>query len=199
MHKYLPNLYAFIDQYDHKIFENNITNLGIIYRNYHSVNREKELFKISKACKKNRYKLFVSNSIKLALKVKADGLYIPAFNKTEKFSNYENKKFVILGSAHNQKEIHEKIKQNCKIIFISPTFFVKKKNTYLNVHKFNFLTRNIKANFLALGGINKKNINKLNILFNIKGFGGISFFKKKPAFKRPVFLKNKILLYNLKR
>ena len=75
MHKYLPNLYAFMDQYDHKIFKNNITNLGIIYRNYHSSDREKDLFKISKACKKKRYKLFVANSIKLALKVKADGLY----------------------------------------------------------------------------------------------------------------------------
>ena len=199
MHKYLPNLYAFIDQYDHNIFKNNITNLGIIYRNYHSKNREKELFKISKACKKKRYKLYVSNSIKLALKAKADGLYIPSFNKTKKFLNNENRKFIILGSAHNQKEIYEKIQQNCKIIFISPIFYVKKTNAYLDVHKFNSLSQQRKVNFLALGGINKKNIKKLNILSNIKGFGGISFFKKKPAFKRPVFLKNKILLNNLKR
>jgi len=199
MHKYLPNLYAFIDQYDHNIFKNNITNLGVIYRNYHSKNREKELFKISKACKKKRYKLYVSNSIKLALKAKADGLYIPSFNKTKKFLNNENRKFIILGSAHNQKEIYEKIQQNCKIIFISPIFYVKKTNAYLDVHKFNSLSQQRKVNFLALGGINKKNIKKLNILSNIKGFGGISFFKKKPAFKRPVFLKNKILLNNLKR
>ena len=199
MHKYLPNLYAFIDQYDHNIFKNNITNLGIIYRNYHSKNREKELFKISKACKKKRYKLYVSNSIKLALKAKADGLYIPSFNKTKKFLNNENRKFIILGSAHNQKEIYEKIQQNCKIIFISPIFYVKKTNAYLDVHKFNSLSQQRKVNFVALGGINKKNIKKLNILSNIKGFGGISFFKKKPAFKRPVFLKNKILLNNLKR
>ena len=188
-----------MDQYDHKIFKNNITNLGIIYRNYHSSDREKDLFKISKACKKKRYKLFVSNSIKLALKVKADGLYIPSFNKAKKFLNNESKKFVILGSAHNQKEIHEKIQQNCKIIFISPIFFVKKTNTYLDVHKFNSLSQSRKANFLALGGINKKNINKINVLSNVKGFGGISFFKKKPAFERPVFIKNKILLNNLKR
>ena len=186
MHKYLPNLYAFIDQYDHNIFKNNITNLGVIYRNYHSKNREKELFKISKACKKKRYKLYVSNSIKLALKAKADGLYIPSFNK-------------ILGSAHNQKEIYEKIQQNCKIIFISPIFYVKKTIAYLDIHRFNYLSQHRKVNFVALGGINKKNIKKLNILSNIKGFGGISFFKKKPAFKRPVFLKNKIPLNNLKR
>ena len=181
MHNYLPNLYAFIDHYDHKIFKNNITNLGIIYRNYYSTNREKDLLKISKECKKRRYKLFVSNSAKLALKVKANGIYIPSFNRTKKFLNSENRKFIILGSAHNQKEIYEKIQQNCKLIFISPIFYVKKANTYLDVHKFNNLSKSKKVNFLALGGINKNNIRKLNILFNIKGFGGISFFKKKPA------------------
>ena len=199
MHRFLPSLYAFIDQYDHNIFKNNITNLGIIYRNYRSKNRQKDLFKISKACKRKRYKLFISNSTKLALNIKADGLYIPSFNKTKQFLNSENKKLMIIGSAHNQKEINEKIQQGCQLIFISPIFFIKKSDSFLNIHKFNFLSQRRKINFLALGGINNKNIMKLNILFKLKGFGGISYFKKKPAFKRPVFLKNKILLNNLKR
>ena len=43
---------------------------------------------------------------------------------------------------------------------------------------------------MALGGINDNNIRKLRLL-NIKGFGGIRMFKKKPAYKRPVLLKNK--------
>ena len=38
----------------------------------------------------------------------------------------------------------------------------------------------------ALGGINEKNINKLKIL-KTHGFGAIGLFKKKPAYKRPVF------------
>ena len=98
--------------------------MGIIYRNYNAKNREKELVKIAKACKKNRNQLFVSNDIKLVIKVKAEGIYIPSFNKIKNFANLE-----------------------------------------------------------------KKNINKIKLL-NTKGFGGISFFKKKPAFKRPVFIKN---------
>ena len=44
------------------------------------------------------------------------------------------------------------------------------------------------ANILALGGISEYNIHKLKLL-NIKGYGGIRMFKKKPAFKRPVFIK----------
>ena len=178
-----------MDQYDDQIFENNNTNLGIVYRNYNDPQREVELIKIAKACKKRRYQLFVSNDIKLALKIKADGIYVPSFNKTKKFLNLEKKNLIILGSAHNQKEIREKISQKCSAIFLSPIFYVKKSKNYLDVYKFNSLSYSKKVDFLALGGINEYNIRKLRML-RIKGFGGIGLFKKKPAFKRPVFLKN---------
>ena len=69
------------------------------------------------ACKKRGYQLFVSNDIKLAHKVKADGIYVPSFNKTKKFSNLEKKNLIIIGSANNQKEIHTKITQNCNRIY----------------------------------------------------------------------------------
>ena len=185
MHKYLPNIFVFLDEYNENIFQNNNINIGVIYRNYKAKNREKELSKIAKACKKKRYQLFVSNDIKLMLKVKADGIYIPSFNKTKKFQNLEKKNIKILGSAHNQREIREKISQKCKTIFLSPIFFVKKSKKHLGLHKFNFLSNNNKVNFVALGGINKKNIKSLKLL-NIKGFSGIGMFKKKPASLRPV-------------
>ena len=126
-----------MDKYDKKVFENNNTNIGIIYRNYNSLNRKIELLKILKECKKKRYKLFVSNNIKLALNVKADGIYIPSFITINKSQNLENKNLIILGSAHNQKEIHNKILQGCLGIFLSPLFVTKKKNRCLNIHKFN--------------------------------------------------------------
>ena len=183
-------MYIFIDQYNNKIFENNSINVGIIYRNYNDAKREKELIKIAKACKRKRYQLFVSNDVKLAIKSKADGIYVPSFNKSKKFINLENKNLTILGSAHNQKEIQEKILQKCRAIFLSPLFYVKKSKTFLNIHKFNYLSNARKVNFLALGGISENNVKKLQLL-NIKGFAAITLFKKKPAFKRPVFIKNK--------
>ena len=189
MHKYLPNLFVFLDQYKSQTFENNNTNLGVIYRNYNDPKRETELIKIAKACKKKRYQLFVSNNIKLALKVRADGIYIPSFNRTKKFFNLEKKNLTILGSAHNQKEIREKISQKCRAIFLSPIFDVEKSINFLSVYKFNYLSRLNKVSILALGGITEHNVRKLRLL-HIKGFGGISMFKKKPALKRPVFLKN---------
>ena len=190
MHKYLPNMFIFLDQYNNQIFENNNTNIGIVYRNYNDPKRDKELIKIAKACKKKRYQFYVSNDIKLAFRTKADGIYIPSYNRTKKFINLEKKNFTILGSAHNQKEIHEKISQKCKAIFLSPVFYVKKSNRYLDVNKFNSLSCSRKIHVLALGGINEQNIRKLKLL-HIKGFAAIRLFKKKPAFKRPVFIKKK--------
>ena len=163
--------------------------MGIIYRNYNTKKRESELVKIAKACKKNRNQLFVSNDVKLAIKVKAEGIYIPSFNKTKGFANFEKKNIKILGSAHNQKEIQKKISQNCTAIFLSPIFYIEKSNRFLGVHKFNYLAYSNTINIFALGGISENNIHKLKLL-NIKGFGGIRLFKKKPAFKRPVFIKN---------
>ena len=87
--------------------------MGVIYRNYNTKKRENELVKIAKECKKKKYQIFVSNDAKLAIKIKADGIYIPAFNKKKQFKNLENKNFQLLGSAHNQKEIKEKILQKC--------------------------------------------------------------------------------------
>ena len=91
--------------------------MGIIYRNYSTQKREKELVKIARVCKARRNQLFVANDIRLAIKVKAEGVYIPSFNKTKGFANLEKNNIKILGSAHNQKEIQIKIFQNFKIFF----------------------------------------------------------------------------------
>ena len=184
-----PKIFIFLDQYDSQIFKNNITNVGIIYRNYNDDKRENELAKIAKACKASRNQLFISNNIKLAIKYRANGIYIPSFNKTKKFLNLEKKNITIIGSAHNQKEIHKKIDQNCVAIFLSPIFYVKKSKTFLNKNKFNFLSRYNKIDFFALGGINENNIQKLKLL-NVKGVGGVTIFKKKPALNKAGFLKN---------
>ena len=189
MHKYLPKFFIFLDEYNSEIFKNKNINIGIVYRNYKDRKRENQLIKIAEACKKNRYQLFVSNDVKLAHKVKADGIYIPSFNKTKNFSNLEKKNLIILGSAHNQKEIHRKILQNCSAVFLSPLFYVLKSKNFLGLHQFNYLSYMNKTNILALGGISENNIRKLKLLYT-KSFGGISIFKKKPASKRPVFIKN---------
>ena len=188
MHRTFPKVFIFLDKYDSQLFKNINTNIGVIYRNYNDKKREKELIKIARACKKSRNQLFISNDAKLALKAKAEGIYIPAFNKTKCFANLEKKKITIIGSAHNQKEIQKKINQKCIAIFLSPIFFVEKSKNYLGIHKFNYLSHNNNTKNLALGGISESNINKLKLL-NIKGFGGISIFKKKTGLFEAGFYK----------
>ena len=124
----------------------------------------------------------------MAYKYKAEGIYIPSFNKTKKFLNLEKRNIKIIGSAHTQNEIQKKIQQNCEAIFLSPVFYVEKSKSYLNLYKFNNLTHLNKTNILALGGISDKNIRKLKLL-SIKGFGGISFFKKKTGLEEAGFHK----------
>ena len=193
MHKILPKFFIFLDRYNKYVFKNKNISIGIIYRNYKDRKRENQLIKIAEACKKKRYQLFVSNDVKLVYKVKADGIYIPSFNKIKNFSNLEKKNIIILGSAHNQKEIQEKLSQKCQAIFLSPIFYIKKSTNFLNIYKFNYLSRSNKVKILALGGITEHNIRKLKLL-QINGFGGIRLFKKKPALNKAGFLKNKFFL-----
>ena len=117
MHNKFPKIFYFIDKFNKDDIKNLDKSIGIIYRNYEAKDRDKELAKIAKASKIRGYKLFVSNDIKLALKYKAYGFYIPAFNRNKRYSNLEKKTMVILGSAHNQKEIYEKMAQKCIGIF----------------------------------------------------------------------------------
>ena len=148
----------------------------IIYRNYSSkIPNEELILKIKKYCKKKGNKFYLSNNIKLAIKLNLDGAYIPSFNKTNKHLAYSFKKdFNLVGSAHNLKEIRIKERQNVSKIFLSSLF--KKNNNYLGINKFKFLTKLTKRDTVALGGISNKNLKKLLLLKN-SDFAGISYFE----------------------
>ena len=181
MQKKFFQLYYFIDEYNHSELSCLSKNINIIYRNYKKNNNISTLISIRNYCKKNKINFFISNNVNLAVKYQLDGVYIPAFNKQINFIKFLlPTNFKIIGSAHNNKEISIKQKQGCNFIFVSPIFKVKKKKYHLDVVRFNLLTLNKKIKFVALGGINEKNKNKLNLL-SICGFAGISYFQKKTA------------------
>ena len=127
-------------------------------------------------CKKNRRRFFISNDIKLAKKLNADGLYLSSTNRNLIFKSISyKKKFKILGSAHNFKEIKIKELQNVSEIFLSP-LFKDKKNKQLNIYKYTNLKKFTIMKDISLGGINYKNIKKLRLI-KPYGFAGISFFE----------------------
>jgi thiamine-phosphate pyrophosphorylase len=175
MHVNLPTKYYFINKFDTNNIDNLEKNTGIIFRNYSLKINLKTILDIKKFCKKKSYKFFLSNNVRLALKLKLDGAYIPSFNKDTKHLSFSIKKnFVILGSAHNNNEIKLKEKQLVKIIFLSSIF--KKNKNYLGINKFRLLSRLTNQKVIALGGISNKNLKKLKLL-NCSGFAGISYFE----------------------
>ena len=175
MHVNLPRKYYFINKFDTNNIDKLDKNTGIIFRNYNSKNNLKSIIILKNFCKENGYKFFLSNNIKLALKLKLDGAYIPSFNKDTKHLSYSfTKNFIILGSAHNNKEIKIKQKQSVKIIFLSSLF--KKNKNYLGINKFKLLSKLTKKKIVVLGGISKKNSKLLKILNNFE-FAGISYFE----------------------
>ena len=151
----------------------------IIYRNYDNINHIENILKLKEYCKDIKTKFYLSNDIKLSIKLRLDGIYIPSFNnKANYVQNYSlPKNFDVIGSAHNIPEINIKLKQKCSEIFLSPVFKVNKSKKFLGINRFNLISLNKKAYFIALGGINEKNYKTIKLL-RANGFASISWAKK---------------------
>ena len=176
MHSYLNTKYYFISKFDTKNIDKLDKQTVIIYRNYSTKKIDESLLlKIKNYCRKKRLKIILANNIKLAIKLKFDGAYIPSFNVNFHHLNYNLKNnFKIIGSAHNVKEIKIKEVQKVERIFLSSLF--KKNKNYLGLNRFKLLSKLTKKKIVVLGGITKKNIKKLQLL-NKPEFAGISFFE----------------------
>ena len=175
MHNKYLQKYYFINKFDSNYIDRQDKNTVIIYRNYKSNNNLGTIIKFKKYCKKKNYKFYLSNNTKLAINLNLDGAYIPSFNKqTNHLSFSKTKNFLLLGSAHNIKEMKIKEKQGVKIIILSSLF--KKNKNYLGINKFKLLSKISKKKIVALGGITNQNLRKLKLL-NCFGFAGISFFE----------------------
>ena len=167
--------YYFINKFETNIIDIQDKQTVIIYRNYSSKINEELILKIKKYCKRRKVKFYLSNNIKLAIKLGLDGAYLPSFNKNIKHLAYSLKKdFRIIGSSHNLKEIRIKERQKVEEIFLSSLF--KKNKNYLGIYKFKLLTNLTKKPVVALGGVSKNNIKKLNFLGR-SDFAGISYFE----------------------
>ena len=176
MHYWLPKKYYFINELDTNTIKKCDHNTAIIYRNYNSkIIDILKILNLKNYLKKRKNKFLLSNNIKLALKLGLDGAYIPSFNKDLKHLSYSiNSKFLIVGSAHNLREIRIKELQKVKSIFLSSLF--KQNKNFLGLNKFRNISNCTENKIIALGGISKKNIKKLKLL-DAYGFAGISYFK----------------------
>ena len=176
MHDKILKKYYFINSFDTNIINKQDKTTTFIYRDYKSAKLDtNKILRLKAFLKKRGNKFLLANNFKMALKLKLDGVYLPSFNNKFDHLNYSTySNFIILGSAHNLKEIKIKELQKVQRIFISSLF--KKNNNFLGINKFKIISRYSKKKIVALGGISKENIKKLRLL-NISGFAGISFFE----------------------
>ena len=168
--------YYFISKFDANKIKKQDKKTIIIYRNYSPNKIDKTLIlKIKRFCRKNSIKFFLSNNIKLALKLNLDGAYIPSFNKSLHHLSFSlKKKFGLIGSAHNLKEIRVKEVQGVDKIFISSLF--KRNKNYLGINRYKLLSKLSKKKIVVLGGISRSNVKKLKLI-NYPNFAGISYFE----------------------
>ena len=168
--------YYFINKFETNDINKQDNQTDIIFRDYASKTLdEKLILRIKEYCKRRGLKFFLSNNVKLAIKLNLDGAYIPSFNNDTRHLSFSfKKKFLLIGSAHNNKEIKIKEKQNVKVLFLSSLF--KKNKNYLGFNRFKLLSKFTKKKIVALGGISNKNLKKIKLL-KCFGFAGISYFK----------------------
>ncbi len=185
-----PYIFYFIDKYNIDELANLEKNIDLIFRNYNKKLKIDEIKSIQKFCKISKRNLYLSNNIKLALRLGLSGVYIPSFNNSLNFASKHSlpNKFEIIGSAHNVNEIRIKKLQKCSKIFLSPIFKSKKNQKFLSTIKFNISTMSEDVDFIALGGMNKNNYKKLR-LTKVVGLAGISWIKKNGLRELRPFLK----------
>ena len=178
MHKIFNNYYYFIQKNQSQLIDLLPKNTTLIYRDYQNPTNINELINLKKMCHKKNKFFFLSNNVKLAIKLDLDGAYISAFNKSFSHNSYNlKKKFKLIGSAHNLEEIRIKEKQNITSIFLSPIFKTSKYKKFLGIYKFIKLMKLTKKDIVSLGGINEKNIKKIKLI-GINNIASISMFQK---------------------
>jgi thiamine monophosphate synthase len=140
--------------------------VNIVYNsNFEDKDKFINFLNLNYYCKKKKIPLFVLNNTKIAIKYKLNGIFLTSDNKRFTLTPHIKKKFRIIGSCHNQMEFFTKYNQGCEEITFSPFFFNNKysRTKILGPIKFNLISQHWNAKICALGGINEKNLKKIQL------------------------------------
>jgi thiamine monophosphate synthase len=190
---YIENFFFFTDLINNEIIHQilKFKNISLIYNTLDKNENLKELMKIKLFCNKNNIKLYIKNNIKLAVKIKADGVFLNNEFKKKILQKNEKLNFKIIVGIHSVKEFYLKKYEHYSDVIISPIFYNKKYsiNKILNPVKFNLMSLYWKKRKYALGGINKNNFKKIYLTSSI-GVGFVSLINDLKI-KKPVCFFNK--------
>jgi len=167
--------YYFIEKYNVHKFNKLDRDISLIWRSKHIENDIRGIEKTAIFCKKHKREFYISNNFKLAIKLNVNGVYISAKNRNMRHNNFIfKKKFKIIGSIHNCRELTFKKNQRVQEIFLAPIFKNKVKFA-LGLYKTKTLFELFRGDKVALGGISKSNL-KLLRLNKYSGFAAINYF-----------------------
>ena len=79
--KKITKIYCFVNEFNLPELLKLNRDISIIYRNYNNFNCLEDIIKLKEFCKKSKNEIYLSNNIKLAIKLRLNGVYIPSFNK----------------------------------------------------------------------------------------------------------------------
>jgi thiamine monophosphate synthase len=194
---YIENFFFFTDLINNELIHQilKFKNISLIYSTSNQNENLEELIKIKLFCSKNNIKLYTKNNFKLAMKIKADGVFLNNEFRNKLVQKYEKKKFKIIIGIHSIKEFYLKNYESFKDVIISPIFYNKKYSTnkILSPIKFNLMSLNWKKKKYALGGVNRSNFRKI-YLTSAVGIGFVSLINDLKI-KKPVCFFNKRAFY----
>ena len=120
-----------------------------------------DLLCLGKRCSDYRIPLFIANDLKILFKLKLNNFIYHHTTKNPISIYHLSININIIGSAHNKREIKEKVNQGCNEIILSRIFETEKPG-FLNVVKFNSIANSFKK-IIALGGIRNTNYKKIKM------------------------------------
>ena len=143
---------------------------AILLRSYKIKGRKKIAKQLLKFCKIKKLKLLISEDIKLARDINADGVHFPTYMVKKDIINWSliNKikiknNLIITTAIHNSKELENAQLFDFDAGLLSPVFPSKShpNGKSLGIRKFSKLVDKSDLPIYALGGINAKNIKSL--------------------------------------
>lgn len=186
----IPKKWFFMNERNINVINlfNSITSqFGIIflYKNFSINQKYTRVFeKCLKVIRQKKIPFLVLGSLSLALRTKANGLFVPIEEINQNYYNIIKakncyKKLMIATTVHSEKEIVLSKKHKFDITFISPAYKTNTHKNMIPLHtvKFIYLCHISKSNKFALGGVDEINYNRLKNRY-LKGFGGINYLKK---------------------
>ena len=179
--KALPRLWLFTDpRWDEEALQRAIARLpkgaaGVIFRDYDAPDRPARAVRLRQQTRARRLIFIVAGDLRLAQRVKADGVHLPSFARTPALRRTP---LCITASAHHRQDMRRAQKTDAALIFLSPIFATASHPGARTLGRLGFaqLARHAHSKVAALGGMTARKARALTAL-GAHGWGAIDAWR----------------------